>query len=162
MKLKLIVLTTGLLVMAMVANSQTKQTMEKQKFTPEQNEIMKVILDMTEAFHKKDLKGVLASYESNAVIVFEPEKAVSGTEAIGQGFQGFFAVNPKFVYSGHEVFINGNLAMHFAPWTMTGKTPDGQELKQSGLSVVVLRKQENGKWLMVFDNPFGQHLMEQP
>jgi ketosteroid isomerase-like protein len=51
--------------------------------------------------------------------------------------------------------------MHFAPWTMTGKTPDGHEIKQSGLSVVVLRKQGNGKWLMVFDNPFGQHLMAQ-
>lgn len=147
--------------MAMVANSQTTQTMEKQKFTSEQNEVMKVILDMTEAFHKKDLKAVLASYEPNAVIVFEPENAVSGTEAISQSFQGFFAASPKFVYSGHEIFINGNFAMHFAPWTMTGKTPDGQEIKQSGLSVVVLRKQQNGKWLMVFDNPFGQHLLEQ-
>ena len=135
--------------------------MEQTKFTTEQKEVMKVILDMTEAFHKKDLKGVLASYEPNAVIVFEPEKAVSGVDAISQGFQGFFAVNPKFEYSGHEVFINGNLAMHFAPWTMTGKTPDEQEITQSGLSVVVLRKQGNGKWLMVFDNPFGQHLMNQ-
>ena len=161
MKLKFTVLTTCLCMMVMVANSQTKQPMEKDKFTPEQNEVMNVILNMTEAFHKKDLKGVLASYEPNAVIVFEPEKSVSGADAISRGFQGFFAVNPNFEYSGHEVFINGNLAMHFAPWTMTGKTPDGQEITQSGLSVVVLRKQANGKWLMVFDNPFGQHLMDQ-
>ena len=126
MKLKCTVLTASLLVMAMVANSQIKQTMEKEKFTAEQNEVMKVILDMTDAFHKKDLKGVLASYEPNAVIVFEPEKAVSGMDAISQSFQGFFAVNPKFEYSGHEVFINGNLAMHFAPWTMTGKPPMGR------------------------------------
>jgi uncharacterized protein (TIGR02246 family) len=135
--------------------------MEKATFTQEQNEVMKVIVDMTEAFHKKDLKGVLASYEPNAVIVFEPEKPTSGIDAISDGFRGFFAVNPKFDYSGHEVFLNGNLAMHFAPWTMTGKTPEGNSIKQSGLSVVVLRKQANGKWLMVLDNPFGQHLLNQ-
>lgn len=136
--------------------------MEKaETFTTEQNEVMKVILDMTEAFHKKDLKGVLASYEPNAVIVFAPETPSSGVDTISEGFKKFFAVNPKFEYSGHEVFLNGNLAMHFAPWTMTGKTPDGNEIKQSGLSVVVLRKQASGKWLMVFDNPFGQHLMDQ-
>lgn len=130
-------------------------------FTPEQNEVMKVILDMTEAFHKKDLKGVLASYEPNAVIVFNPEKPVSGKDAISEGFMGFFAMSPKFEYSGHEVLVNGDLAMHFAPWTMTGKASDGTEINQSGLSVVVLRKQHNGKWLMVFDNPFGQHLLDQ-
>jgi uncharacterized protein (TIGR02246 family) len=135
--------------------------MEKRTFTAEQNEVMKVIIDMTQSFHQKDLKRVLGSYEADAVIVFEPEKPTSGTEAITQGFMRFFAVNPKFEYSGHEVLINGNLAMHFAPWTMTGKAPDGTDIKQSGLSVVVLRKQQDGKWLMVFDNPFGQHLLEQ-
>jgi uncharacterized protein (TIGR02246 family) len=151
-----LILTAGLLVSALTIHAQLKKT----TFTAEQNDVMKVIMDMTEPFHKKDINGVLASYEPNAVIVFEPEKPTSGIDAIKQGFQGFFTVNPKFEYSGHEVFINGNLAMHFAPWTMTGKAPDGTEILQSGLSVVVLRKQQNGKWLMVFDNPFGQHLMD--
>ena len=161
MNLKLVQLTAGFLMAGFVINAQTKNTMEKATFTQEQNEVMKVILDMTDAFHKKDLKRVLASYEPNAVIVFEPEKPSSGVDAISEGFKWFFAVNPTFEYSGHEVFLNGNLAMHFAPWTMTGNTPDGNEIKQSGLSVVVLRKQANGKWLMVFDNPFGQHLLNQ-
>jgi uncharacterized protein (TIGR02246 family) len=155
------IVTAGLLIAAVTTQAQTKRMMEKRTFTAEQNEVMQVILDMTESFHKKDINGVLASYEPNAVIVFEPEKPASGTDAIKQGFMDFFAVNPKFEYSGHEVFINGNLAMHFAPWTMTGKAPDGTAIQQSGLSVVLLRKQQNGKWLMVFDNPFGQHLMDQ-
>lgn len=149
------------MAMTGMANAQTKKTMEKKNFTPDQKAVMNAILAMTESFHKKDIDGVLASYEPNAVIVFEPEKPVSDPNAIREGFNGFFAVNPRFEYSGHEVFINGTLAMHFAPWTMTGKTPDGTEIKQSGLSVVVLRKQSNGKWLMVFDNPFGQHLLNQ-
>ena len=42
---------------------------------------------------------------------------------------------------------------------MTGKTPDGFPIEQSGFSVVVLRKQTDGQWLMVIDNPFGDHLV---
>jgi uncharacterized protein (TIGR02246 family) len=118
---------------ALAINAQTKNSMEKATFTQEQNEVMKVILDMTEAFHKKDLEGVLASYEPNAVIVFEPQMPSSGVDAVSEGFKGFFAVNPRFKYSGHEVFLSGDLAIHFAPWTMTGKTPDGNEISQSGL-----------------------------
>jgi uncharacterized protein (TIGR02246 family) len=154
-------LTVFLFGTVVILNAQTKNTMEKSAFTPEQNQVMNVILKMTDAFHKKDLEGVLASYEPNAVIVFEPGKPASGIDAMTEGFKGFFVLNPKFEYSGHEVFLNGDLAMHFAPWTMTGKLPDGTDVKQSGLSVVVLRKQSNGEWLMVFDNPFGQNLLSQ-
>jgi ketosteroid isomerase-like protein len=134
--------------------------MENKNFSPDQQAVMNAILDMTTAFHKKDIERVMASYEKNAVIVFEPEKPVDDPEGMRQGFFRFFAVNPKFEYSGHEVFVIGELAVHFAPWIMSGKTPDGVEIKQSGLSVAVLRKQTNGKWLMLFDNPFGQHLLD--
>jgi ketosteroid isomerase-like protein len=42
---------------------------------------------------------------------------------------------------------------------MTGKSPDGQEIKQSGLSVAVLRRQADGGWKMVIDNPHGGRLL---
>ena len=67
--------------------------------------------------------------------------------------------NPVFTYSGHEVFIKGNVATHISPWKMTAKAPDGTVIKQSGLSVAVLRKQKNGEWLMIIDDPHGQFLM---
>jgi ketosteroid isomerase-like protein len=44
---------------------------------------------------------------------------------------------------------------------MIGKTPDGTDIEQKGLSVAILRKQENGDWLMVLDNPNSQALMSQ-
>lgn len=149
------------MVMTFITTAQTTKTMQNKNFTSEQQAVLNAILDMTSAFHKKDLNGVMSSYETNAVVVFQPEKPISDPAAVREGFNGFFAVNPHFEYSGHEVFVNGNLAIHFAPWTMTGKVPDGTDIKQSGLSVVVLRKQADGKWLMVFDNPFGQHLLDQ-
>jgi len=74
-------------------------------------------------------------------------------------FTGMSMANPVFTYSGHEVFISGDIATHIAPWEMTAKAPDGSKIKQSGLSVATLKKQENGKWLLTFDNPHASFLM---
>ena len=114
---------------------------------------------MTTAFHNGDIEGVMASYESKATVVFEPGKPVSDPAVLRDMFKGAFTLNPKFSYSGHEVFVVNDIAVHIAPWTMRGKTPDGADIEQKGLSIAVRRRQPDGKWLMVIDNPHGQYLM---
>ena len=141
---------------SIIMNSQTIKT---KKMTPEQQNVLNAIEKMTEAFQNKDIDKVMSCYEPNAVVVFEPELPVSDTNILKEMFTAMSMVNPVFSYSGHEVFITGNIATHIAPWKMTGKAPDGTEIKQSGLSIAVLRKQDDGKWLMILDNPHGQFLM---
>ena len=127
--------------------------------TPEQKDVLAAVERMTGAFHNKDLDGIMASYEPGASIIFEPGTASTDEAAIREAFGEFFHINPEFTYGGHEVFVMDNIAVHFAPWTMTGEAPDGTQVKQSGLSVAILRKQADGTWLMIFDNPNGEHLM---
>ena len=133
-----------------------KQSNEK---VNDEKNILKVITDMTEAFHNDDIEGVMACYEDGAMVVFEPGQPVSGSVTLREAFEGAFTIKPKFTYSGHEVFVVGDIATHFAPWTMLGTAPDGSKIEQAGLSVAILRKQKDGTWLMIFDNPHGQHLM---
>ena len=137
-------------------NSQTNKT---KKMTVEQQNVLNTIQRMTKAFENKDIDEVMSCYEPNSVVIFEPESPVSDSNTLREMFTGMSMANPVFTYSGHEVFISGDIATHIAPWKMTAKTPDGNEIKQSGLSVAVLRKQESGEWLMVIDNPHGQFLM---
>lgn len=115
---------------------------------------------MTHAFHAGDLEGVMASYESTATIVFEPGQPVGDDSAQRAAFAQFFAVNPRFEYGAHEVLIAGDIAVHTAPWTMRGTAPDGSPIEQNGLSVAVLRRQKNGEWKMVVDNPHGSRLLD--
>lgn len=147
------------ILMASFIHAQTVNKMENKTFNPEQQNVLRTIEKMNIAFHNKDIEGVMASYEPGAVVVFEPELPVSNEAQIREMFEEVFIVNPKFDFSGHEVFITGNTATHLSPWTMTGTAPDGSTIKQSGLSVAVLRKQPDGNWLMILDNPHGQFLM---
>lgn len=124
------------------------------------NQVLQAIQTMTQAFQQKNINGVLNSYEKGAAVMFEPGQAISDPVIIKQMFEGAFQINPKFNYpNGHEVYIANDIALHIAPWVMTGQAPDGSIIEQTGLSVAVLRRQEDGQWRMMLDNPHGQNLM---
>lgn len=116
---------------------------------------------MTTAFQNGNIDAVMQSYTPEAVVLFEPGTPVSGAGALRGAFGEMAALKPVFAYSGHEVVVAGDTAVHFAPWTMHATLPDGSEITQSGLSVAVMRKQADGSWRMVIDNPHGAHLMGQ-
>lgn len=124
----------------------------------DEKDVRAAIEAMTEAFHAGDLERVMASYESTATIVFEPGNPVSDPAMQRAAFEGFFALKPQFEYSGHEVFVAGDNALHIAPWTMTGTGPEGR-VTTRGMSVAALRRQKDGRWLMTIDDPFGSHLL---
>ena len=103
----------------------------------------------------------MASYEPRATIVFEAGVASTEPGDQRQAFLQLFEFSPRFEYTaGHEVHQAGDLAVHLAPWRMTGRAPDGASITDQGLSVAVLRKQPDGRWLLVLDAPHGEHLMK--
>lgn len=161
LKKSLLILLIAGICNATFANNKENKIMNFDN-NPDSNQALKTIEQMTKAFHNQDMDNILASYEKDAAIMFEPGSAISDTETIKQMFTGFFQINPEFSYpQGHEVYIANDIALHIAPWIMKGKMPDGTEIEKNGLSVAVLRKQKNGDWLMVLDNPNGQALMPQ-
>ncbi|WP_181899542.1 YybH family protein [Flagellimonas nanhaiensis] len=134
--------------------------MEKTVISTDQQDVLDAVESMTLAFNSKDIEGVMSSYRAGALVIFEPENPVTDHNQLREMFLGAFTISPKFEYpQGHEVFVNGDVATHIAPWVMTGTAPDGTEIKQSGLSVANLEKQFNGTWLLTFDNPHGSYLM---
>lgn len=156
-----VILSTALLIVTMISlRAQNQNEMQYSDFNETEAQVMKAVLGMTNAFHQGEIEGVMDSYEPEALVVFEPEKPIQDETQLREMFAQSFAIDPRFTYSGHEVFVNGNLAIHIAPWTMTGTVPDGSAISQAGLSVAVLRKQADGSWKMVFDNPHTQFLMQ--
>ena len=143
-------------------NNQAIQKTDKKMendFNEEQKKVFSTIERMVAAFEKKDIDGVLATYETNAIVMFEPQKPVHGKETLRAVFTQFVSMNPQYTFSGHEVYVSGDIATHIAPWKMTGQLPDGSKIEQSGLSIAVLRRQADGNWLMIQDNPNGQFLL---
>ncbi len=133
-------------------------TFDAQAMNTEQNKVLNTITNMGSSYNARDIDAVMRAYEESAVVLFEPGKPVSGMVNVKTAFEASLVVSPQFDFGKHEVSIAGDIALHLTPWTMTGKTPDGHNISQNGLSIAVLRKQADGEWLMVIDNPHGQAL----
>jgi ketosteroid isomerase-like protein len=146
------------LVALALSTSQLFAT-EGTEMTQDQTQVLVAVETMTAAFMAKDIETVMQAYEPGAVVAFEPGQPIGDAATLVAMFTGMSGVDPQFTYAGHEVMVSGDTALHIAPWTMTGTGPDGAEIKQSGLSVAVLRRQPDGSWRMVIDNPHGSRLM---
>ncbi len=125
-------------------------------------QVLSTIEAMTGAFNRGDIEGIMRTYEPNAVVVGQPNAPVQGDAPMRAMFAGFIAAKAHFTFEGHEVVVAGDLALHLTPWKMTGVAPDGSAISASGLSIAVLRRQTDGRWLMVIDNPFGDAIMQSP
>lgn len=137
------------------AQPRTGKTMDQKA------QIKSTVDAMTSAFNKGDIAGVMRAYEPEAVVVGQPGVSVSGTEALRAMFAGFVAAKAQFTFVGHEVIQAGDIAVHLTPWRMTGVAADGSAIAGDGLSVAVLRRQAEGRWLMVIDHAFGDSLLKQ-
>lgn len=124
-------------------------------------QIVSTINEMTSAFHEGDVDRIMRTYEPGAVVLGEPGAPVSGTPALRAMFAGFIAVKARFTFFGHEVIQADDIGLHLTPWRMDGTAPDGTAVTASGLSVAVLRRQPDGRWLMVIDNPFGDSILNE-
>ncbi len=125
----------------------------------EQNQIQLTIDNNNSAVSTGDIENILATFESSGVLMGQPGMSSMGTTALREAFKQFIAINPKITITSHEIIQSDDIALHSSTWKMLGKAPDGTAIEQSGFSVMVLRKQPDGSWLIVIDNPFGDHLV---
>jgi uncharacterized protein (TIGR02246 family) len=130
--------------------------------TVEHAQIQATIDANNAAVSAKDMNGILATYETSATMV-GPRGAVSeGVAALREAFAQFLAADPKITVTNSQIVRSHDIALHSYTWSMSGKMPNGQAFQQNGLSVIVLRRQPDGRWLIVIDDPFADALLKGP
>jgi uncharacterized protein (TIGR02246 family) len=98
---------------------------------------------------------LLTMYEDEAVMLPAPGQIATGKEQIREVLQNFLALNGDFRIEAPTVIQSGDVALLMAKWTLTGTGPDGGVVELAGQTADVVRRQEDGDWLFVIDNPYG-------
>lgn len=107
----------------------------------------------TNLVHARDLDGLVALYEPSAVFEPQPGIVIRGHAAIAAALADLLALRPRMITDTVQVLDAGDVALVVNEWTMTGTAPDGAEVRQGGRSADVLRRQHDGRWLVVVDKP---------
>ena len=80
---------------------------------------------------------------------------VAGTQAIREALSAFLAMKPKLTQEVKTLNQISDIALSTAKWHLTGTGPDSNPVGMRGHSVAVLRRQFDGTWRFVIDNPFS-------
>jgi uncharacterized protein (TIGR02246 family) len=106
--------------------------------------------DITRLFVERanlgDAEGVAALYEKDAVLAFPPGQFTVGRDAIQALYLKFFADKPQFkAEKSLPTLLSGDLALTSTPAS-----------DSTGARAQVVRRQGDGRWLRVLDQPeFG-------
>ena len=114
-----------------------------------------VVQELGDRLPAGDVDGAVALYEENATFAVRPDEVVCGGEAIRAALAQFAALEPRMEGEKVKVLEAGDTALVVNRWTLRGTTPDGQALEMAGTSADVLRRQDDGRWLVAIDDPWG-------
>jgi uncharacterized protein (TIGR02246 family) len=107
------------------------------------------------AFNAGDLDEFLEIYEENATVIAPPEgRRVTGRDAIRSAVAPTFALAPSASIEVVEKLQTDGLALTHARWSIVG-SDGGERVEMSGRGAIVSRRQPDGSWRIVLDNPMS-------
>ena len=118
--------------------------------TPEQ-----ALKSIVEGINTGNLDALLLLYEPGAGFATQPGSLTHGEAGLREALAGFIAMKGKLDLKVTRVLEAGGLALVTTVWSFAGTGSNGEPVKLAAKSADVLRRQADGSWLFVIDNPWG-------
>jgi uncharacterized protein (TIGR02246 family) len=118
--------------------------------TPEQ-----VLEAIVRGINSGDLESLLPLYESEAAFATQPGSLAHGAAGIAEALAGFVSMRGTLDLEVTRVLEVGDLALVIGVWSFDGTGPDGEPVRLAARNADVLRRQADGTWRFVIDNPWG-------
>ncbi len=104
-----------------------------------------------------DVEGVVALYEEGGSLVQHDGGVASGHADIRWVIARLVAMRPRLRNDVVRVVKAGeDLALLYNDWTMSATGRDGLLRERSGKAIEVVRRQADGTWLFVIDDPYAR------
>jgi len=118
-----------------------------------------VITKLVTAMNTQDVQTAITLFEPNASFVIKPGVVVNGTAGIRQALGGFMALKPTLTIEAQQIVQADDVAQFCARWSLKGIDPTGTAVQLGGRSSSILRRQADGRWLFLVDNPWGTDIV---
>jgi ketosteroid isomerase-like protein len=106
-------------------------------------------------FAQGDLSAVLSFYEEAAVVITEPGKAARGVEELRSFFARAMQSGISAKQLKTQVIEAEGVALFLSRWTLHQKDAPPGVAERTFTATTVFRKQPDGGWKVLIDNPFG-------
>jgi uncharacterized protein (TIGR02246 family) len=109
------------------------------------------------ALQAGDIETSVALYEPDAALFSKSGEVMIGHDAIRANNAALIALKPTFHVERIVTTLNGDgsIATTRMKASLEGTRPDGKPVKSAMHTLEVLRRQDDGSWRYVIDDPFG-------
>ena len=118
--------------------------------TPEQ-----VLESIVTGINSGELDSLMPLYEGDAAFVPQPGVLAHGAPGVSEALTGFISMNGELDLEVTRVLEVDDLALVIGAWSFNGTGPDGEPVHLEAKNADVLRRQADGSWRFVIDNPWG-------
>jgi ketosteroid isomerase-like protein len=108
-----------------------------------------------ERFRLGDLDGMMELYDPEAIFLTQAGEVVAGTNAIRELLAGFLQLADTFELEHDHAFQSDGVALLQDAWTLQGRDPEGNPVEMADQTAGIARRQADGGWRIVVDNPWG-------
>ena len=115
----------------------------------------KVLESIVTGINTGDLESLMPLYEREAAFAAEPGNLAHGAPGVGEALTGFISMNGELDLEVTRVLEVDDLALVVGEWSFNGTGPDGEPVRLAARNADVLRRQADGSWRFVIDNPWG-------
>jgi uncharacterized protein (TIGR02246 family) len=102
-------------------------------------------------FNSGDAEGIASLYEDGAAFIPEPGTVLTDAAGLRAALQAFLDTKGTITIVSTTEAVNGDLALIHSHWRLDIPGADPME----HTSAEVTRRQADGTWKYVLDNPFG-------
>ena len=116
---------------------------------------VKVLESIVTGINAGNLEGLMPLYESEAAFATQPGSLAHNASGIREALGGFISLNGTLDLEVTRVLEVDDLALVTGVWSFDGTGPDGEAVRLEAKNADVLRRQADGTWRFVIDNPWG-------
>jgi uncharacterized protein (TIGR02246 family) len=109
-----------------------------------------------EGINAGDPQAAASLFEEDAILVSDPNNIVRGRTAILDGLINLVSVKPRLTLNAARVVRNGDIALLYSDWTISATGPDGAIQTVDVRPTHVARRQSDGTWRIVIDDPSAE------
>ncbi|WP_213278775.1 YybH family protein [Chryseobacterium indologenes] len=107
-----------------------------------------------------DAAGALSCFHPEAVYINRDGKELRGLEQISLAMNEICRSKLDIQGEVPHVTVVNDVAMWLDQWEMTGIAPDGHAIHMTGHTSCIMKRNEDGEWLWLVDNPFGAAILK--
>lgn len=135
-----------------MSNPSTKNAPPQNVATPEACD--RILLA---ALESGDLETTVSLYEPTATLFKKSGSTVTGHDQIRVANAALIAIKPKFTIEFIKTTLSGDqtIATTRMKASLVGTAEDGREIHGDIHTLEVLRKQGDGSWRYIIDDPYG-------